>query len=188
MPIGNRFFTAPAPSGNKSILLPDGQQFFAPKLVNVIQAAAVLTLNLSSSVTPLTYTASNVIAAYELSKLIQQAVATSGADTTVLTEPALSGGITLISCTPGSVGNLAASTIQPVVIIGTEFLTMATPDFIFLVVFDQSTGLPIDAFTSCVTVDNVTIMANSASLAAGTYTLALYDNVALRASIDITAA
>ncbi len=185
MPVGNRFYQAPKLSGIKSIVLPDGQQFFAPKLVNIEQSSAVLTLNLADGATAITYTATDQVAAAQLSLDIQQAVAVGGTTSVSLPEPAPIGDITITSVTPGSVGTLAAAGGEPVVIVGTNFLSMATPDFIFLIPID-SLGNPLAYFTDCVTVDDMTITATSSAQAAGAYSLALYDNVGLRAVKDIT--
>lgn len=162
----------------RSIVLPDGQQFFHDKLANIAQAAAVLTLNLTGVTTAITYTAASTAAASLLSQAIAAAVS-SGVGQSVEFEEATSSGTATISGVLPS--PIVSNTVQTVTISGTGFLTVASP----VITLYYSGSYEVN-LTSVVIVDDTTITAETPLLPAGSPDLALLDGTTWISYINVT--
>ncbi len=182
MSIGNRFSKPAALSGIKSITLPDEQQFFADKLINIDRADAVLTLNVSGLAAPLTYTAATVAAAIILMADIIQSVATAPTSSgTELSEAQVSASVTLISLAPDP---LASSGGIAVTITGTGFSTLVFP-YLYLV---PPSGPPVAAFQSNLTIvdDSTMTCICDTGLPTGACFVDLYNNTTFLAECTLT--
>lgn len=168
-------------NGNVSITLPDGQQFFSTKILNVSVAAAVVSVNLQTLAAPITYTASNEAVALQVKDAIIAATTQPGGNVTIVAQDALPG-VSIFAVAPDP---MTASTPEPVAINGVGFNSL--PAFRVVTIIAGPTYVE---YTGVSVPSDLTILCTSPSLSAGTYELYIvdYTTYAVFGSFPITVA
>lgn len=183
MPVGNRFYTPPKLTGNVSITLPDGQQFFAPKALDVSTSGSDVIINLQTAAAPVTYAAGSELGALQVkADIIRAATTQSGGNATILA-PGSSFSATISGTAPDPI---VADTVQVVFIQGTGFTDL--PPFRVVTLLPD---LSYAEFTGITVISTLSIECDfSPSLPAGAYTLYLvdYTTYAVFASAPLTSA